>query len=64
MLTEKDIKELISLAHKNRFSLYYKPEECLVRTYFKDGSQHKEIATTIEDAIKKMIAFLKNNFIS
>lgn len=58
---EEKIKELISLAYKNRFSLYYKPEECLVRTYFKDGSQHKETGKALKEVIDKMIVFLKTN---
>jgi hypothetical protein len=58
---EEKIKELIFLAYKNRFSIYYKPNECLVRTYFKDGNQHKEIGKTVEEAIEKMVAFLKLN---
>lgn len=56
---EEKIKELISLAYKNRFSIYYKPNECLIRTYFKDGSQHKEIGKTVEETVGKMVAFLK-----
>lgn len=51
---------MISLSYKNRFSLYYKPGDCLVRTYFRDGSQHKETGKTIEDAIKRMVIFLKS----
>ena len=57
---DKELKEMILLAYKNRFSLYYKPEECLVRTYYKDGSQHKETGKTIEEAISKMVTFLKS----
>jgi len=57
---EKEIKKLISLSYKNRFSIYYKPRCCLVRTYFKDGSQHKETGKTIIEAITKMINFLKD----
>jgi hypothetical protein len=53
------ISEMASLAYKNRFSIYYQPDECLVRTYFKDGSQHKETGKTIEEAVSKMISFLK-----
>ncbi len=53
------IEEMVRLAYKNRFSLYYKPGECLVRTYYNDGSQHKEVAETIPEAVDKMIAFLK-----
>lgn len=56
---EKEIKELISLAYKNRFSIYYKPDCCLIRTYFKDGSQHKETGKTITEAINKTVGFLK-----
>lgn len=58
---EEKIKELISLAYKSRFSLYYKPSECLVRTYFNDGTQHKEIGNTIQEALDKMIVFLKSD---
>jgi len=58
---ENQIQELISLAQKNTFSLYYKPGECLVRTYFSGGSQHKETGKTLEEAITKMITFLKTN---
>ena len=58
-MLEKEIKELISLSYKNRFSIYYKPGCCLVRTYFKNGKQHKEIGKTITEAITKMINFLK-----
>lgn len=54
------IDEMVSLAYKGRFSVYYQPGECLVRTYFKDGSQHKEIGETLEEAISKMISFLKS----
>lgn len=54
------MNEMITLAYKNRFSLYYKPDECIVRTYFSDGSQHKETAVTILEAISKMIVFLKH----
>lgn len=57
---EKEIEEIISLSYKNRFSIYYKPGYCLVRTYFKDGSQHKEVGKTIIEAVTKMINFLKS----
>ena len=53
------IAELTSLAYKSRFSIYYKPNECIVRTYFSDGGQHKETATNIPEAIAKMNGFLK-----
>lgn len=57
---EEKIKELILLSYKNRFSIYYKPNLCLVRTYLKDGSQHKEIGETMVGAITKMIDFLND----
>ena len=57
---EKEIKELIPLSYKNRFTIYYKPGCCLARTYFKDGNQHKETGKTITEAITKMINFLKD----
>jgi len=57
---ENKIDEMVSLAHKGRFSVYSQPDECLVRTYFKDGNQHKEIGKTIEEAVSKMISFLKS----
>lgn len=57
---EKEFEELIFLSYKNRFSIYYKPGHCLIRTYFKNGSQHKEIDETMLKAINKMINFLKN----
>lgn len=57
---EEKIKELISLAYKSKFSIYYQPDECLVRTYFKDGNQHKETGETIEEAVSKMVNFLKS----
>ena len=57
---EEKIKKLISLSYKNRFSIYYKPNLCLVRTYLKDGSQHKETDETMIGAITKMIDFLKD----
>ncbi|MDR3642482.1 MAG: hypothetical protein P4L74_02525 [Candidatus Doudnabacteria bacterium] len=58
---ENQFQELISLAHKNTFSLYYKPGDCLVRTYFSGGSQHKETGETLEEAVAKMVEFLKTN---
>ena len=57
---ENEINKMKSLAYKGRFSIYYQPDECLVRTYFKDGSQHKEIGKTLEEAISKMVRFLKS----
>lgn len=57
---EKEIEEMISLAYKNKFSLYYKPNDCLIRTYLRDGSQHKEAGKTMKEAIIKMIIFLKS----
>ena len=57
---EKELKELISLSYKNRFSIYYKPGYCLVRTYYKDGNQRKEIGETIIEAVNKTISFLKS----
>lgn len=57
---EKEIKEIISLSYKNRFSIYYKPDYCLVRTYFKNGSQHKEVGKTVIEAITKIIGFLRS----
>ncbi len=57
---EKQINEIILLAYKNRFSIYYKPGHCLVRVYFKNGSQHKEVGETIIDAVAKMVNYLKN----
>lgn len=57
---EKEINEIILLAYKNRFSLYYKPGYCLARVYFEDGSQHKEIGATIIEAVTKMVNYLKN----
>ncbi len=57
---EEKIKKLTSLSYKNRFSIYYKPDLCLVRTYFKNGSQHKETDKTVIGAITKMIDFLRN----
>lgn len=61
---EEKINELISLSYKNSFSIYYKPNACLVRTYFKNGSQHKEVDETIIGAITKMINFLKKQCIN
>jgi uncharacterized protein with ParB-like and HNH nuclease domain len=58
---EKEINEIISLAYKNRFSLYYKPDYCLVRVYFRNGSQHKEVGATVIEATTKMVDYLKNN---
>ncbi len=58
---EKEIQELISLSYKGRFSLYHKTDDCLVRIYFKDGSQHKENGKTIIEALNKIITFLKNH---
>jgi len=57
---EKEIEEIISLSYKNRFSLYYKPDYCLVRTYLKDGSQHKEVDKTFMGAVTKMVIFLRS----
>jgi hypothetical protein len=58
MSMEKKIEKLISLSYKNRFSIYYKPNLCLIRTYFKNGSQHKETDETMAGAITKMVDFL------
>jgi len=55
---EKKIRKIILLSYKNRFSIYYKPGHCLVKTYFKNGSQHKETGKTIAKALSKMIDFL------
>ena len=57
---ENKIDELVALAYKGKFSVYYQPDECLVRTYFKDGNQHKETGKTLEEAISKMVSFLKS----
>ncbi|MFZ3054535.1 MAG: hypothetical protein WA091_00935 [Minisyncoccales bacterium] len=53
------LEHIISKAYKNRFSLYYKPKYCLLRVYKKDGSQHKEIGETIDEAINKMLDYLE-----
>lgn len=58
---ENEIKEIISMAYKNRFSLYYKPGYCIMRIYRKDGSQHKEIGENMEEAINKTLTYLKFN---
>lgn len=57
---DEKLRELESLAYKNRYSIYYQPGECLVRTYFKDGTQHKEIAESLVGAVDQMILFLIN----
>lgn len=55
---EEKINELISLSYKGRFSLYYKPGECLIRIYYQDGSQHKEVGSDLIEALDKMLVFL------
>lgn len=57
---KENFEEIISLSYKNRFSMYYKPGCCLIRTYFSDGKQHKEIGKTITETIDKMTKFLKS----
>lgn len=53
--------ELIKLAYKNRFSIYYKPNNVLLKVYFNNGKQHKENEKTIEECIVKTIEFLKRD---
>lgn len=49
------IKKLKEKAYKNRFSIYHREEETLVRTYNPDGSQQKYIGKTLEEALLKAI---------
>lgn len=53
------IQTIKKFAPKGRFSLYHKPEETLVRIYFKNGSQHREIGSTLEEALQKMVNYLE-----
>ena len=52
---ENKLEKIRSLAYKNRFSLYYKPNYCLIRVYYSDGSQHKEEGQDLEEAANKML---------
>lgn len=55
------LEKIKKLAYKNRFSLYYNKNYCLIRVYYKGGGQHKEIGVDLEEAIDKMINFLEIN---
>lgn len=52
------LKKVEELAYKSRFSIYYKPDKCILRVYYSDGKQHKEIASSLDEALNKMINFL------
>lgn len=53
------IRKLTQLSYKSRFNIYNKEGVCLVRVYFKDGTQHKEVGFDILDALNKMINYLE-----
>lgn len=58
---EEKINKISELSYKNRFSVYYKPNDVLIRIYYPNGNQHKVSGKTLDECLDKMITFLSRN---